>query len=455
MTVPPSALFSCNPPPTKESTLKRSALTAGTIALLTATVALTGCGSSSSGGGAASTAAATARGPIKIWYSNNAQEVTFGQQAVAAWNTAHPSEKVTAEQIPAGKSSEEVIGAAITAGTEPCLIYNTSPASVPDFQKQGGLVDLSSFSDGASYIEARTGTDIAKQYQSTDGHYYQMPWKSNPVMIFFNKKIFKQAGIDTTNPPLKTFTDFLATSQKIVAAKAAQFAIFPSPSSDFYQPWFDFYPMYAANSGGKQLVASGKSTFTSPEGMAVIDFWQKIYADKLAGTQAYNGDSFADGKAAMAPVGPWAISNYKGKVDWGVVPVPTAAGTAAAQIHTFSDAKNVGMYASCTNRATAWDFLKFSTSQEQDGKLLELTGQMPLRKDLPTVYADYFAKHPDYKLFAAQAARTVEVPNVANSVQIWQTFRDAWSKSVIFGKADPKSTFTGAASTIDSLAGQS
>ena len=57
-----------------------------------------------------------------------------------AWNADHADEKVTAQEIPAGKSSEEVIGAAITAGNAPCLIFNTSPAAVPQFQKQGGLV---------------------------------------------------------------------------------------------------------------------------------------------------------------------------------------------------------------------------------------------------------------------------------------------------------------------------
>ena len=198
-----------------------------------------------------------------------------------------------------------------------------------------------------------------------------------------------------------------------------------------------------------------KSQFTSPEGMAVMNFWKQIYTDKLAGTETYNGDAFADGTAAMATVGPWAIANYKGKVDWGVVPVPTANAMTADQIHTFSDTKNVAMYASCTNRATAWDFMKFTTSVDQDGQLLNLTGQMPMRKDLQTAFASYFTKNPDYKLFAAQAARTVEVPNVANSVQIWQTFRDAWTKSVIFGKADVQSTFNDAATMIDSLAKQS
>ena len=52
---------------------------------------------------------------------------------------------------------------------------------------------------------------------------------------------------------------------------------------------------------------------------------------------------------------------------------------------------------------------------DQDKQLLTLSGQMPLRKDVSTAYASYFTANPDYKLFADQAARTVEVPNVGHA----------------------------------------
>lgn len=414
------------------------------------TLSAAACGG---GDGKSASDAAKAHGAIKVWYSNNAQEVAWGKQTVAAWNKAHPSEKVSAQEIPAGKSSEEVIGAAITAGSEPCLIYNTSPASVPTFQKQGGLVSLSDFSDGASYIEARTGPK-ADQYKSPDGKYYQLPWKSNPVMIFYNKKAFAKAGISTTKPPLGSYSDFLATAKKLVSSGAAKYGIYPAPSSEFYQSWFDFYPMYAAMSGGHQLVEKGKSTFDGPAGKAVAAFWKQLYSQNLAGKETFNGDAFADGTAGMAIVGPWAIASYKGKVDWGVAPLPTESGNSSDSVPTFSDAKNVGMYASCKNRGTAWDFLKFSTSTAQDGKLLIASGQMPLRKGLQQQYASYFAKNPAYNTFATEAAHVVEVPNVPNSIEIWQTFRDAWSKSVIFGKQDPNQALSEAAAKINKLANQ-
>lgn len=414
--------------------------------IVVSAIMLTACG----GDDNPASAGDSARGPIKIWYSNNASEVAWGKQAVAAWNQGHPNEQVTAEEIPAGKSSEEVIGAAITAGTTPCLIYNTSPAAVPQFQRQGGLVDLSSFQDGDNYIKTRTG-ERSEQYKSADGHYYQLPWKSNPVMIFYNKKVFAKAGLE---PELGTYDQFLSTAKKIVSSRAAKYAIYPAPSSEFYQSWFDFYPLYAAATGGKQLVEDGKATFDSDAGKQVAKFWRQLYADKLAGIETYNGDAFADGVSAMAIVGPWAIASYKGKVDWGVVPIPTADGKPADQVHTFSDAKNVGLYSACKNRGTAWDFLKFSTSEEQDGKLLELTGQMPLRDKVDSVYASYFGKNQAYTAFAAQAARTVEVPNVTSSVEVWQEFRNAWSASVIFGKQDVDSALAAAAGKINDLVKQ-
>jgi len=314
----------------------------GALALV---LALAACG----GGNQTSSQAASARGPIQIWYSNNAQEVQWGTAMVAAWNKDHPKEQVTAQQIPAGKSSEEVIGAAITAGTTPCLIFNTAPAAVPQFQKQGGLVNLSNFSDGNSFIEGRTGSG-ASQYKSTDGSYYQMPWKTNPVMIFYNKDVFQKAGISITDPPLKTYADFLNTSATLVSKGGVMAAIWPSPTSDFYQPWFDFYPLFVAQTNGKLLVDKGVPQFADADGLAVGNFWKQMYAQGLAPKEAATGDAFVSGQAAMAIAGPWAIAVYGDKLNWGVVPVPTKDGMPASGIHTFSDEKSIGMYSSCKNR---------------------------------------------------------------------------------------------------------
>jgi multiple sugar transport system substrate-binding protein len=308
-------------------------------------------------------------------------------------------------------------------------------------------VALDDLPGGREFVEARSG-DAASQYQSIDGKYYQMPWKTNPVMILYNKAIFEEAGIDPENPPLGTHDEFLATAQTIVESGAAQAAIYPSPTSQFFQSWFDFYPWFAAESGGGQLVEAGAPAFNTDAGLAVAEVWSTMYADGLAPREEYQGDAFADGLSAMNAAGPWAVSVYE-DIDWGVVPPPSSKG--GDDVYTFSDAKSVGLYVSCDNRGTAWDFLKFTMSEEADGALLEATGQMPLRTDLVNTFSDYFEANPNYEPFAAQVDRIVEVPVVPNSIEVWQTFRDAWSASVIFGDEDIAAAFQAASDEIQSL----
>ncbi len=429
-------------------TLKALTLTA--TAALTLTLAACGGGG---GGGGSSTDAMAAKGPITIWYSNNEQEVAWGKAMVSEWNAAHADQQITGQEIPAGKSSEEVIGAAITAGTAPCLVFNTAPSAVGQFQRQGGLVDLAKFPDGASYIAERSG-EVANQYKASDGGFYQLPWKSNPVMIFYNKDLFKKAGLDPNKPKLSTYADFLATAKTIKDSGAAPYAIYPAPTSEFFQSQFDFLPLYAAETGGKGLVTDGKATFADQAGVDVATFWKTLYAEGLAGKETVQGDAFADKKSALAIVGPWAIAVYKGKVNWGSVTVPTKNGTAADQTWSFSDAKNVGMFTACQNQGTAWEVLKFASSKEQDEKLLTETGQMPLRNDVQGVYADFFSKNPAYKQFGSQAARTVEVPGGPHTVEMLQTLRDAYTKSVIAGEGDVAPALQGAADKVTQLAGE-
>ena len=415
----------------------------GTAALLTAVALTAAC----SNGGDAGGENATGTGPITIWLSNNEQEVAWGQALVEEWNADHPDEQVTAQEIPAGSSSEEAITAAITAGTAPCLVYNISSAAVPGWVRQGGLVNLSEIEDGASYIEERGG-EGAQTYLTDDG-YYQLPWKSNPVMVMYNKAVFEEAGLDPENPDMATYDDFLAGSRQIVESGAADSAIWPSPTNEFFQPWFDFYPLYLAETGGTPLVEDGQATFDDENGRAVADFWATIYSEGLAPQEASTDDAMSAGTTAMQLAGPWAIASYGESVDVGFMPVPTSDGTADPV--TFADSKNVSMFTSCENQGTAWEFLTFSTSEESDGQLLEATGQMPLRTDLASTYADYFEANPAYEVFADQAERTGDVPSIPSSIEAWQTFRDEYSSAVIFGRGTVGDFLSTAASAVNDL----
>lgn len=422
------------------------------VAVVAVALPLAACGS----GGSPTGGSELTSGPIKIWYSTNEKEIAWGEAVVEAWNAEHPDEQVTAEAIPAGKSSEDAISAAITAGNTACLVYATAPAAVPAFQKQGGLVNISkTFEDGESFVTERSG-DAVDGFRSPDGDLYQVPWKANPFMLYYNKTAFAQAGLDAENPKLSTYDDVLAAAKAIKDAGAAQFALYPPASSDYTNALFDFYPFYLANSGGTQFVVDDAATFTSEEGKQTLEFWKTLYSDGYSSSEAYSGDAwagpFADGVAAMGIAGPWGAGQFDGKVDYGVVPLPTAEGKAADETYTFGDSKNVGLYTSCENKQTAWDFAKFSMNADNDLALLETTGQFPIRGDLTDIAGDYLAANPLLDKFAQAVPLTVDVPNIANATEIWQTFRDAWSEAVQSGQGDLDEVMKNAAEEIDTLA---
>ena len=85
----------------------------------------------------------------------------------------------------------------------------------------------------------------------------------------------------------------------------------PAPTNEFFQMDNDFYPLYTAASGGKQLIEDGKATFDDATGDRVADLWRTFYEEGLSSPEQYQGDAFADGYAAMAIVGPWAVGYYK------------------------------------------------------------------------------------------------------------------------------------------------
>ena len=425
----------------------------GAASLVAVTLTVAACGATPSTDGAELTS-----GPINIWYSTNEQEVAWAEAVVEKWNAEHPDEKVTAAAIPSGKSSEDAIGAAITAGNTPCLVYNTAPAAVPAFEKQGGLVNISTtFDDGESFITERSG-GAADGFRSPDGDLYQVPWKANPFMLYYNKDVFEAAGLDAENPSLSTYEEVLAAAKAVKESGAADFTLYPPASGDYTNSLFDFYPFFLANSGGTQLVDDGAAAFTSEEGLETLDFWKTLYSEGYSSAEAYSGDAwagpFADGVSALGIAGPWGAGAFDGKVNYGIVPLPTAEGTAAEETYTFGDSKNVGLYTSCENMQTAWDFTKFSMDADNDLALLEATGQFPIRGDVTEIASDLLAGNPVLSTFAASVPLTVDVPNIANATEIWQTFRDAWGQSVQAGEGDLDDSMKAAAEKIDSVLAQ-
>ena len=58
------------------------------------------------------------------------------------------------------------------------------------------------------------------------------------------------------------------------------------PESQFFQSWFDFYPLYIAESGGKATMEDGKAQFADEAGQKVAAFWRTMYEEGCRRTRS-------------------------------------------------------------------------------------------------------------------------------------------------------------------------
>ena len=191
------------------------------ILTVSAAVLALGMTAACGGGGSGSGDAASATGPIKVWLSNNPEEIAWGKAMVEEWNAAHPDEKITAQEIPAGKTSEEVIGAAITAGNAPCLVFNTSPG-------RGAAVR-----EAGRPRRARRLLGCRRLHQGPVGrlrrpvHLAGREVLPDPVEAEPGDDLLQQGPVQEgrarpgRSPPLSTYDEFFAASKKIVDSGAA------------------------------------------------------------------------------------------------------------------------------------------------------------------------------------------------------------------------------------------
>ena len=277
----------------------------------------------------------------------------------------------------------------------------------------------------------------AEQYKSPDGKYYQMPWKSNPVMIFYNKDMFDE-GRARPGEPAAVDVRRVPRDQRARSCRsgAAQAAIWPAPSSEFFQSWFDFYPLFAAETGGKQLVEDGKATFDDDRGQG----GRELLGDDVRRRAARRRRSTTATRSPTAR--PRCRSSARGRSR------STATRSSGAPCRcrprrarrprrsTRSPTRRTSRSTrACENRGTAWEVLKFATSKEQDGALLDKTGQMPLRSDLATAYPDYFAKPTRPTSSSRTRPRAPSrCPTCRTRSRSGRRSATQYSASVIFGK---------------------
>ena len=219
----------------------------------------------------------------------------------------------------------------------------------------------------------------AAQYKSPDGKYYQLPWKSNPVMIFYNKKAFAKAGIDTDQPAARHATPSSSTPPASSCRAAARSTRSARAVERVLPVLVRLLPALRRRDRRQAAGGGREGDVRRPDGHSRRRLLGSTMYDEKPGRQ---GDlqrrrvRRRQGRHGhRRPVG------HRGLQGQGRLGRRCRCRPRRACPPTPSTPSATPRTSRCTPRARTvappGSSLKFATSQEQDGKLLELTGQMP------------------------------------------------------------------------------
>jgi multiple sugar transport system substrate-binding protein len=386
-------------------------------AAVAAAVTVAACGSSSSDSGGGS--GASIRGQtINYWASN--QGATIDQdkqvlgQAIGKF-TKQTGVKVNFKVIPWPDLFNNIT-TAVTSGKGPDVlnIGNTWSATLQStgaflpFQGSsldtvGGRSKFLSTSWAASGAPGKTPTSV--------------PLYGLSYGMFYNKKLFQQAGI--SSPP-KTWSEFTADAKKLTDPAKGQWGVALEGGSITENAHWAFI---LGRQNGGQLFQGDKPTFDTPAVVkGVGDYVNLVGSDKVAnpsnaqfsdGTQALA--QFSKGKVGMIMWQNNAENNLKANgmkpSDYGVADVPVEDGS-STPVMTHVAGINVSVFQNTQHKAASLAFVKFLTSAGEQVSLNTQFHSLPVTQQ---AQGNSAFSSPTLKTFNSILAKHAEPMPLINS----------------------------------------
>ncbi len=194
---------------------------------------------------------------------------------------------------------------------------------------------------------------------------YMVPYGFYIRALFYNKKLFEQAGIG--GPPA-TMADFRDDAQKI-AKLPGKYGYCLRGAKGGFNGWYMF--MAAMNGKGDWFEKDGSSTFNEPGAVKGVQFMVDLYKDKLAPPDSVNWGfnevvaGFYSGTCAMLDQDPDALIGIKDRMDaadFAVAPMPL--GPSGKAFPTIGYA-GWSMFANSQHKDESWKLISFLTSGPQ------------------------------------------------------------------------------------------
>lgn len=267
---------------------------------------------------------------------------------------------------------------------------------------------------------------------------YGVPLDVSTLMIYYNKDLFKQAGLDPENPP-QTWNEFIEAGKKLRDAGIQPFV------SGFGESWLigSFASSYQWSLFGKQGIIDtieGKIPYTDDRWLKIFKLFEEMKDNKMFASgivTMVNKDAertFAIGKAAMALNGSWGVNVYKSmnpNLNYDIMYPPSLPDAQYPLLVFGGDGSSLFVNAMSPRKDKAIAFLRWFTQKDQQIFLAKETLNIPSNKDAAQDLPDILKK------FSESVNRTFDALPVLEAWQV-TNYININLQSVIIGEKTPE-----------------
>jgi multiple sugar transport system substrate-binding protein len=265
---------------------------------------------------------------------------------------------------------------AIATGQAPDIISFDNP-DFALFSSRGAMLDITDRVASSSVIKTDNYYTGPLNSVTWDGRLYGLPKYTDTIGLFYNKDLFRKAGLDPEDPP-STWDELLEAARKLNDPANGVYGITFSARGN-EEGTFQFLP-WIQMSGGDYTKVNG------PGAVKALNLWKTFLDEKLASQDVLSvgqWDStgfFNNGQAAMAISGPWELNRMSAdaKFEWGValLPTETEGGQRASALGGF----DWGITAQTKHPDEAFRLLEYFYSQEH--RFFPEFSSIPARSDI-------------------------------------------------------------------------
>jgi multiple sugar transport system substrate-binding protein len=398
-------------------------------------LAVTACGSSTPSGSSAPLASASAGASqgtgasaspatgtgitMQMWGRSVDQKVY--EAVVGEWNNTHANQ-IELTLVPPAEYIAKVAAAA--AGGQLPDLLDVDLIYMPDFINQGLLQPIT---DQVNAYAKKADLSPGHVQVSTgdDGKIYGVPFYVDASSLFWNKDLYKKAGLDPEKPPT-TWAEVIDHAKKIRALGGDTYGFYfagggAGPNAYTYLP-----QMWAAGGDVIDYTAHKATMASDPIVKEAFTYYHDLYKAGVIpeSSKAEDGTNwpvtFSTGNIGIQPLGGgWGIRIIKEAnpgLDFGVTNLP---GKESGQKASFAGGDTIGVTTNAEDVNAAWEFIEWSLSDEVQLEIYAKNGAFTSRTDLASnKYSDADPRYVvnNEALKEGQTPRTLGYNEIFNDV---------------------------------------